>query len=114
VQEPAVGLGDVTDLGRDGQQPLGQLPVDREVVRAAEEVVVHPGGVRPRLVHPGRHPRAHAAQPATVGREGSVEQCRPRRVSSTWPTTCRRASTQLAAWFEGLDLIEPGLVTLPG
>ncbi len=50
AQERAIVLGGQRRLGRELHRPARELPVGREVVLAADEVVVHPGDVRLRNV----------------------------------------------------------------
>lgn len=53
--EPAVGPGHEAGVGGDREQLLGHGAVDRQVVLASEEVVVHPGRTRYPRVDAGRN-----------------------------------------------------------
>src|ERR1700733_7150803 len=53
--EGAVGPDAVLQVGHGRPEPVAQLAIHREVVRAAQVVVVEPGRARPAGIHAGRH-----------------------------------------------------------
>jgi hypothetical protein len=61
ADERPVVTDDSRHVRRYLEQPLGRLPVDGEIVLAAEQVVVNPGDIRPGRVDITRNriPRCH-------------------------------------------------------
>ena len=82
AQETTVGVGDQGAAGHHRLDLLHHLPVDREVVRPAERVVVHAGRVRPGEIDAFGCPRW------PFHRHIMSERCRP----VTARDTCRRES----------------------
>ncbi|QUQ68254.1 hypothetical protein JJ691_59990 [Kutzneria sp. CA-103260] len=79
AEERTVVAGEGACLGQDGEDLLGRVPVDLEVVGAVEEVVVHSGDAGPRRVHHGRTPVDVAAPLVGVVAVGDAHDGSPHR-----------------------------------